>query len=91
MIISQDEIHSPEIELYSLQMELYFTSGDLNSLSSQLVKSYDCKDSIVEQMRIAAEIVSQHYSAEQMFEGLKRAILSEPPLESLELSNYDKI
>jgi glycosyltransferase involved in cell wall biosynthesis len=91
MIISRDEMHSPEVELYSLQMEFYFTSGDFNSLSSQLVKSYDCMDSTVKRMSIAAEIVSRQYSSEQMFEGLKRAILSEPPLENMEMYKYDKI
>lgn len=85
MIISQEETHSPEIELYSLQMELYFTSDDVNSLSRQLLKLYDSRNAIEKQMIIAAQMVSRYYSSEQMFEGLKRAILSEPPLGTMEL------
>ncbi len=84
MIISHEETHSPEIELYALQDEMYFKSDDQDSLSEQLRQCFESRELMSVQMETAARKVSELYCAEQMFEGLKRAILSEPSLKSLE-------
>jgi glycosyltransferase involved in cell wall biosynthesis len=71
-IVSQDETHSPEIELASEEAVIWFTTDDPNSLARQIDVAYARRSHLP--LTKAARRIRETYSAEAMAGGLSAAI-----------------
>jgi len=76
MIISRDEIHSPEYELIKVAKHLLFKTDDSSNLALQLNSIFEQYESVDFQMDccLMANFVRSFYSSEMMFLGIKSAI-----------------